>query len=77
MHYAIQKQNYFAIDIFMRMLQSDDFYHHSFNIMDVLPEVLEANVPSLSAYLDSRLMQTATLANVKRGNFKPLQGKSY
>lgn len=77
LHLCIKNKNYFAIDIFLKMLTRHSFYSHSFNIIDILPSIIRTELPSLKQYLESRVIQTELMSQYKRGAIKTKKEKSY
>eukprot|EP00347_Sterkiella_histriomuscorum_P021746 403332909 len=77
LHLCLKQRNFFAIDIFLKMLTGHNFYSHSFNIIDILPNIIKTELPSLKNYLDSRVIQTQIMAQYKRGAIRTKKDKNY
>ncbi|CDW77719.1 wd-40 repeat protein [Stylonychia lemnae] len=77
LHMCLGTRNYFAIDIFVKLLSNHKFYQHSFNIVDILPKLITTELPSLKQYLTSRVIQTQILHQYKRAAIKFHSRKHY
>lgn len=55
MHYSFKLQDFRSVHVYLTYLQAYGIDHHSRAIADILPEIIESDVPSLVSYLDSRL----------------------
>lgn len=78
LHLCAKERNFFAIEVMLKMLTNHPFYQHSQVIYEVLPSIIQMELPQLRIYLESRLIQTPLLAEYKRGGLKMLkQNKHY
>jgi hypothetical protein len=56
-----------GMDMLLQYLSGYGIDHHSRAIQSALPVMVEHQLPSLCAYLDSRLLQTEHLKKFKKG----------
>ena len=61
------KKDYKGLDMMLQYLAGYDYDHHSRAMQTVLHVLVEHELPSFNPYLESRLLQTAVLAKVKKG----------
>ncbi len=57
-HLCIKNENYKSADVILSKLCNTDIDSHSRQIVDCLPGMIKADIPSLKLYFDSRLIQT-------------------
>lgn len=60
-------KDYRTIDVLLKYLSSYGIDHHSRAMIDQLPIMIKHDLPSLLGYIDSRLLQTEQVKNMKRG----------
>lgn len=58
------------MDTFLNYLSGYGIDHHTRAIIDIIPSVIEKQLPSLLPYLDSRLQQTERLKKITKGSLK-------
>eukprot|EP00347_Sterkiella_histriomuscorum_P017370 403349643 len=61
------KKDYKGLDMMLQYLAGYDYDHHSRAMQTVLHVLVEHELPAFNPYLESRLLQTAVLAKVKKG----------
>lgn len=57
--------------MFLRYLKDAPLDHHSRQVKDVLPQLIEVKLPSLLEYLDKRMLKTEQLEDIDRGCIRP------
>lgn len=57
-HLCLKSKNYKAADIIIQNLIDTPLDSHARGILDILPELVDADIPSLKMYLDGRFIQT-------------------
>ncbi|CDW90562.1 UNKNOWN [Stylonychia lemnae] len=77
LHLCLDTKNYFAIEIFLKLLSNHPFYQHSFNVVEILPKLIQTELPALKIYLESRIITTQILAQYKRGVIQVDPQKNY
>jgi hypothetical protein len=65
-----EKKDYKGLDMMLGYLSGYDYDHHSRAISKILPVLIERELPSIGDYLNSRLLQTETIAKIKKGMIK-------
>eukprot|EP00347_Sterkiella_histriomuscorum_P009906 403339425 len=68
MHICKDKQNIKNIDVMLKYLSGYKLDHHSRAIYDLIPYFISRQLPSLSDYLESRVMQTCAMKSITKGN---------
>ena len=58
MHLCLENENYKSADIILQKLCNDPLDSHARAINELVPKLVEAELPNLGAYLDSRFGQT-------------------
>ncbi|CDW78106.1 wd-40 repeat protein [Stylonychia lemnae] len=76
-HMCLQNQNFKSADIILQKLCNSPIDSHSRQISDILPDLVEAELPILGVYLDSRIKQTDQLKDFRRGAIKYQNGLDY
>lgn len=71
MHNCKVVQDIRTMDTMLNFLAGYGLDHHSRAIIELLPFIIEKQLPSLLPYLDSRLVQTKKLAKITKGCLKP------
>jgi len=61
LHMCIENRNLQSADIILQKLCNDPIDSHSRAINDLIPQLVEAELPSLGKYFDSRFGQTNLL----------------
>jgi len=61
LHLCINSGNFKSADIILQKLCNDPIDSHSRAINDLIPQLVEAELPSLGKYFDSRFGQTNLL----------------
>ncbi len=64
-----------TVNAILGHLQNYEIDHHSKAIVDLYPYFIKKQLPSLIPYLNSRLLQTTTLAQKDMGKIKRSSGK--
>jgi|LauGreDrversion4_2_1035121.scaffolds.fasta_scaffold51587_2 hypothetical protein len=72
LHYCIEEQNkdLKTADFLLNYLSSATLDHHSRDIADVLPNLILENIPSLTNYLQRRMISNEYLDQFERGEIK-------
>jgi ankyrin repeat protein len=55
LHICIKNQNLQSVNTFLMFLKDDPIDNHARSIVDILPKILEEEVPSFKNYLNARL----------------------
>lgn len=58
-------------ELFIQYLSRAPLDHHSRDIMEIMPKLIEKKLPSLIEYLDARIIQTPQLEKIDRGSIIP------
>jgi hypothetical protein len=58
MHKCFNEENYQAINQMLILIKDDPIDNHSRAIVDLLPRLVEAELPALRDYLKARMIQT-------------------
>lgn len=61
MHKCLNEENYGAINSMLLLIKDDPIDNHSRAIVDILPKLVEAELPGLREYLKARMIQTQLL----------------
>lgn len=77
LHLCIQGKNLKSADIMIDKLCNDPLDSHARAINDLLPQLVEAELPSLGSYFDSRFLQTSLLKDFRRGAVIKENGLEY
>jgi hypothetical protein len=71
MHLSQELQDLRTMDNMIHYLSGYGLDHHSRTITDIIPFIISKGLPSLLAYLDSRLTQTNQLKKLTKGCINP------
>jgi hypothetical protein len=71
MHIAKHHQDIRVMDTMLNYLCGYGLDHHSRAIIELMPFIIEKQLPSLLPYLDSRMVQTKKLEKITKGCMKP------
>ncbi|CDW87954.1 wd-40 repeat protein [Stylonychia lemnae] len=72
-----QQQNEQAADVFLSLIKDDDIDNHSRAIVDILPNLVELELPRMGIYLESRIVRTDILDTLNRGSLNHRKGVNY
>lgn len=56
LHYCLNKGDFKTADLFINYLSNAPLDHHSRQIIDILPELVNKDLPSLLTYFDRRML---------------------
>lgn len=71
MHIAESYQDIRVMDTMLNYLSGYGIDHHSRAIIQLIPLIIEKQLPSMLEYLDSRMVQTKKLEKITKGCLKP------
>jgi len=71
MHIAKHHQDIRVMDTMLTYLSGYGIDHHSRAIIELIPFIIEKQLPSLMPYLDSRMVQTKKLEKITKGCLRP------
>jgi hypothetical protein len=71
MHICKEQQDIRTIDLMLKYLSGYGIDHHSRAMTDIIPFMVEKQLPSLLYYLESRLQQTEFIKKINKGCLKP------
>lgn len=76
LHICYESMDYKTADILIKYLANAPLDHHGRSIMDLLPKLIQKDLPSLMFYFDKRMLQTPQIAKINRGCIKRHYGYS-
>ena len=56
MHLSLENQNMQAVNTFLNYIKDDPIDNHARAIIDILPNILEEELPAFKSYLSARLL---------------------
>jgi hypothetical protein len=59
-----------AVNTFLNYIKDDPIDNHARSIIDILPKILEEELPAFKSYLSARLLQTEALKKIEKGNMQ-------
>ncbi len=57
-----------AVNTFLTHIKDTPIDNHARAIIDILPQILEEELPAFKSYLSARLLQTNALKKIEKGN---------
>jgi len=70
LHICYENLDFKTADILLNYLANAPLDHHGKSIVDLLPKLIEKELPSLMLYFDKRMLQTPQIAKINRGCIK-------
>ena len=70
LHICKEQQDIRSMDMILTYLAGYGLDHHSRAIVDIIPFMIQKQLPSLMPYLKSRMKQTERLKKIKKGCLK-------
>eukprot|EP00347_Sterkiella_histriomuscorum_P010355 403376619 len=67
-HLCLKTKNFKSADIILQNLIDSPLDSHIRGILDILPDLVEADIPCLKDYLDGRFIQTDQIKAIRRGS---------
>ncbi len=74
MHICVENHDFRVLDVLLKYLSGYGIDHHSRAICEILPILVDHSLPSLNAYLNSRLLETEQTKIIKKGQPKDARG---
>lgn len=65
-----EKQDFKSVDIMIKYLSGYGVDHHSRAIVEILPEFIEKEIPSIFKYITSRFQQNDEVKHIEKGALK-------
>lgn len=56
LHYCVENSDFKTADMMIQYLADAPLDHHSRQIIDIIPILIEQDIPSLSSYFDKRML---------------------
>mmetsp|Transcript_28428 Transcript_28428/g.27394 ORF Transcript_28428/g.27394 Transcript_28428/m.27394 type:complete len:281 (-) Transcript_28428:88-930(-) len=67
---AKEKHDYKSIDVMLKYLKAYPLDHHSKEVVNIIPHLIEKGIPELPGYLEKRMLQTEHLKTVLKAKLK-------
>lgn len=68
MHYCLVNNNYQAMNCLLEHISHDLIDNHIRAFTDIFPQILATEIPTVEAYLSSRVLQLSPHLRLKKGN---------
>lgn len=67
LHLCEEEQDFKTADILLNYLSGAPLDHHSREIVDLLPKLINIDIPSLNTYFEKRILPNPSISDFKRG----------
>ncbi|TNV87078.1 hypothetical protein FGO68_gene14100 [Halteria grandinella] len=67
LHYCVENKISTTAELLVEYLSQAPLDHHSRDIIDIIPNLISMQIPSIVKYFDARILQTEQMAQLNRG----------
>ena len=67
LHLCLKNQNLQSLNTFLMLIKDDLIDTHGRAIIDILPDILELELPGFDSYLENRIVETPMLNRINKG----------